>query len=44
MVKYDKIDDSGGRSSDFDRKFASKQHLLATHLNTQNKFINKLIN
>ena len=44
--EVDGIDDGGGRSGDFDRKFYPrlKYGSRATHLNAQDKLINGLIN
>ena len=38
------VGDSGGRSGDFDRKFYPSYDSRTTHLDAQNKLINRLIN
>ena len=46
VVEYDGVDDGGGRSGDFDRKFHLRvQHDSRTsHLDAQDELINRLIN
>ena len=42
--EVDGVDDGGGRSSDFDKKFHPSYDSHTTHLNAQDKLINRLIN
>ena len=44
--EVDGVDDSGGRSGDFDKKFYPRLQYgsRATHLDAQDKLINRLIN
>ena len=44
VVEYDGVDNGGGRSGDFDRKFYPSYNSCTTHLDTQDELINGLIN
>ena len=44
VVEYDGVDDGGGRSGDFDKKFYPSYNSRITHLDAQDKLINGLIN
>ena len=42
--EFDKVDDGGGRSGNFDRKFYPSYNSRTTRLDAQDKLINGLIN
>ena len=42
--EIDKVDDGGGRSGDFDRKFHPSFDSRTTHLDAEDELINGLIN
>ena len=42
--EVDAVDDGGGRSGDFDKKFHPSYDSRTTHLDAQDKLINGLIN
>lgn len=46
VVEYNRVDNSGSHSGNFERKFYLRlwYDSRATHLNAQNKLINELIN